>query len=393
MELPDGSPESSADNRQQQRRLIAMYLPQYHPIPENDRWWGKGFTEWTNVAKARPLFPGHYQPHLPADLGYYDLRLPEVREAQAEMASEYGVQGFCYYHYWFQGRRLLERPFQEVLDSGRPEFPFCLCWANENWSRHWDGGGGEILLEQTYSPKDDLRHIQWLLEAFADPRYIQVDGRPLMLIYRAKRFPDIRQTIDRWQEAAIRRGLKGLYLARVESFVDERDDPRPLGFDAAVEFQPDWLQLVQPPALPHRIARWLHRRRLRRQGSSPLPTVFDYAAVVRSMLEKQAVAYRRFPCVAPSWDNTSRRSTGAVVLENANPELYEFWLTEILRRPPAGPGDENLVFLNAWNEWAEGNHLEPDRRFGRSYLEATRRALQVAGVGGAPIDTRSRVAA
>jgi glycosyltransferase involved in cell wall biosynthesis len=362
------------------RRLVALYLPQYHPIPENDQWWGKGFTEWTNVTKARPVFPGHYQPHLPADLGYYDLRLPEVRQAQADLARSYGIGAFCYYHYWFGGRRLLERPFQEVLDSGSPDFPFCLCWANENWSRNWDGGHRELLVAQDYSVADDRRHIQWLLQAFADPRYLRVDDRPLMLIYRAKHLPNVRQTTDIWREAAARHGFKGLYLCRVESFSEERDDPTQYGFDAALEFQPDKLQLGKPVNRSSIWKRWLPGSRPSVPGSEG-PMVQDYAAVVRRVLAKPAPAYPRFPCVMPSWDNTSRCGRNGCVLRNSTPELYEHWLTEVLRRPPTAAA--NLVFLNAWNEWAEGNHLEPDMRFGHGYLEATRRALQITASAGA----------
>lgn len=199
-------------------RAIAFYLPQYHPVPENDEWWGKGFTEWRNVSKARPLFPGHYQPHLPADLGFYDLRLPEVREAQAELARAHGISGFVYYHYWFNGRRILERPFNEVLQSGKPDFPFCLCWANENWTRIWDGGDKHILLEQKYSAQDDLAHIQSLIPAFRDERYIRVNGKPLFLVYRAELIPDPVRTAAIWREAAIKAGVGDLYLARVESY-------------------------------------------------------------------------------------------------------------------------------------------------------------------------------
>jgi lipopolysaccharide biosynthesis protein len=180
-------------------RVIAFYLPQYHPIPENDLWWGKGFTEWTNVAKARPVFRGHCQPHLPADLGFYDLRVAESRDAQAALAREYGIQGFCYFHYWFNGKRLLERPFDEVLGSGRPDFPFCLCWANESWSRRWLGEERDVLMEQTYSQEDDLAHADWLGRAFADNRYIRIGGRPLFLVYRPAHLPDAKRTVELWR--------------------------------------------------------------------------------------------------------------------------------------------------------------------------------------------------
>src|SRR5215475_4957626 len=180
-------------------RLVAFYLPQYHPIPENDEWWGTGFTEWTNVVSAKPVFAGHYQPHLPADLGFYDLRLPEVRQAQADLARNHGIHGFCYYHYWFQGRRLLRRPFDEVLRSGQPDFPFCLCWANENWTRVWDGSDKKLLIEQTYSADDDLAHIRWLAPAFRDPRHIRVEGKPLFLVYRARKLPDPLRTTSLWR--------------------------------------------------------------------------------------------------------------------------------------------------------------------------------------------------
>ena len=190
--------------------VLAFYLPQFHPIPENDQWWGKGFTEWSNVSKAKPLFQGHYQPHLPADLGFYDLRLPETRAAQAEMAREHGIDGFCYYHYWFNGRRILERPIREILAAGEPKFPFCVCWANENWTRRWDGRDAEVLLEQRYSVQDDIAHIRSLIPMFEDARYIRVDGKPLFLVYRSTAIPDARATTDRWRREAERAGLPGL---------------------------------------------------------------------------------------------------------------------------------------------------------------------------------------
>ena len=220
--------------------LIAFYLPQFYPTPYNDEWWGKGFTEWTNVVKARPRFKDHYQPHLPADLGFYDLRVPEVREAQAAMAKEYGVHGFCYYHYWFNGRRILERPLDEVLASGKPNFPFCICWANENWSRTWEGRKDSTLLEQHYSAEDDLEHIRHLLPLLSDPRYIRVEGKPLVLIYRVELLPDARRTAETWRREAEKARLGGLFLVNVES--NHRVDassPEWFGFDACVRFQPN----------------------------------------------------------------------------------------------------------------------------------------------------------
>lgn len=359
-------------------RLLAFYLPQYHPIPENDAWWGRGFTEWTNVTKARPLFRGHYQPHLPADLGFYDLRLPEARAAQAELAAAYGVQGFCYYHYWFDGRRLLERPFAEVLSSGEPDFPFCLCWANEPWTRAWDGRSGEELVPQRYSEEDDLRHLRWLAEAFADRRYIRVDGRPLFLVYRAGRLPEPARTVETWRAEAQRLGVGELFLCRVESFDDEQGDPGAIGFDAAVDFQPDWSNLGAPRRAG-RLSRLARRTRLADQSYAR--RVYDYGAVTDAMLARPPAPYPRFPCVMPSWDNTPRAKRDLVVLDDASPELYERWLAAVIADAELGDAGHPLVFVNAWNEWAEGNHLEPCQRWGRGYLEATRRAVTGATLG------------
>lgn len=344
-------------------RLVAFYLPQFHPIPENDEWWGRGFTEWTNVTRARPHFPGHHQPHLPADLGFYDLRLPEARAAQAELACEHGIEGFCWYHYWFDGRRLLERPFDEVLASGEPDFPFCLCWANEPWTRAWDGRSGDELVAQSHSDEDDRRHLRWLAGAFADDRYIRVEGKPLYLVYRAGRLPDARRTVETWREEAARLGIGELFLCRVESFGDERGDPTALGFDAAVEFQPDWANLGRP-------LRWLGWRPARRGQR-----VYDYGQTVERMLARPAPAYTRFPCVMPGWDNAPRAKRELVAFRDSSPELYERWLSRVVREADQPAGERPLVFVNAWNEWAEGTHLEPCQRWGRGYLEATRRAL------------------
>ena len=356
-------------------RAIAFYLPQYHPIPENDEWWGKGFTEWTNVTKAKPLFKGHYQPHLPADLGFYDLRLPEARQAQADLAQEYGIHGFCYYHYWFNGKRLLERPFNEVLHSGKPDFPFCLCWANENWSRRWDGQDQEVLMKQSYSEEDDLSHFQWLAKAFKDSRYIRVDGRPLFLIYRANHLPNPKKTAQIWRDEAVRLGVGELFLCRVESFPDERNNPADIGFDAAVEFQPDWSGGYLGKPLQQ--GRWWDRlRRLRlAEKSYSSNQIFSYPQIIENMINKPDVPYLRFPSVTPSWDNSARRKQWATILRDSTPEYYEYWLRSVIERVKDQPNQKGIIFINAWNEWAEGNHLEPCQRWERSYLEATIRAL------------------
>jgi len=360
-------------------RTIAFYLPQYHPIPENDAWWGKGFTEWTNVAKARPLFRGHYQPHLPADLGFYDLRLAESREAQADLARQYGVTGFCYYHYWFAGKRLLNRPFDEVLTSHNPDFPFCLCWANENWTRVWDGGDTEMLIEQTYSEDDDLQHIRWLSRAFADERYIRIDGKPLFIIYRAHKLPDIRKTTAIWREECRRLGIGEVFLCRVDTAFDTFS-PSEVGLDAAVEFQPDWGELGPPLGSRGRGLRHFRwndvRFLLRRKFFGDSTNVQNYSHLVSSMSKRALPQYPRFPCITPSWDNSPRRRHGAIVFIGSSPALFQQWAANMLAKLKNSTNTPPILFINAWNEWAEGNHLEPDQRYGRSYLEALRDALQ-----------------
>ena len=358
-------------------RVIAFYLPQYHPIPENDAWWGKGFTEWTNVTKARPLFRGHYQPHLPADLGFYDLRVAESREAQANLAREYGITGFCYYHYWFSGKPLLHRPFDEVLTSGRPNFPFCLCWANENWTRVWDGGDSEILMKQTYSDEDDLAHIRWLAQAFADPRYIRVENKPLFIIYRAHKLPDLRKTTAIWREQCRRLGIGEIFLCRIDTALDTLS-PSEVGLDAAVEFQPD-LSSLGPRLGCHRLRefRWndLHFF-LRRKLLGDDINAHNYRHLVSSMSRRIQPDYLRFPCVTPSWDNSPRRRRDATAFIQSSPKLFHQWLVATLDNLAKSKNTPRMLFVNAWNEWGEGNHLEPDQRYGRSYLEALRDALR-----------------
>lgn len=366
-------------------RALALYLPQFHPISENDEWWGKGFTEWRNVTTASPLFPGHYQPHLPADLGFYDLRLPEVREAQASMARQYGIHGFCYYHYWFNGRRILERPFNEVLASGKPDFPFCLCWANENWSRAWDGGSRHVLLEQHYSEEDDRAHITSLLPALRDPRYIRIGGRPLLLVYRTELLPDPKRTAEIWRAVVREAGLGDLYLARVENFV-AGVDPASIGFDAAVEFSPDNREVGQAVfsgPVTRALSRWGVLPRAFSQH-----TVLRYPTIAQSRMRRDAPPYKQWRCVAPMWDNAARRKVDGRVLVGSTPERYRNWLEFAARQTcQRFQGDERIVFINAWNEWAEGCHLEPDLKHGHAYLEATRAALAAAsrGYAAAPI--------
>jgi len=358
-------------------RLIAFYLPQYHPIPENDKWWGKGFTEWTNVTKARPLFRGHYQPHLPADLGYYDLRLPEVRQSQADLAREYGIYGFCYYHYWFNGKQLLERPFNEVLASGKPDLPFCLCWANEPWSRRWDGNDKDELIEQTYGGKSDTQnHIRWLLRAFADERYIRINGKPLFLIYRAREIPDVKKMLNIWREEASRAGLPGLYLCSVDSCWSTNWDPTSCGFDAAVEFQPAFRLLSEKllerrRSFKFRLWRWRHKR--------PEHRIISYKSLVQYMLQRQYFKYKMFRCVTPGFDNIARRQNRlqATIFHQSNPQDFGIWLQHTVKWTKDNmPEGEQIVFINAWNEWAEGNHLEPDQKFGHAFLEQVRIALK-----------------
>lgn len=344
-------------------KLIAFYLPQFHPIRENDLWWGKGFTDWINVVRAQPIFVGHYQPHLPADLGFYDLRLEDTRIAQAELALEYGIYGFCYYYYWFNGKRLLERPFQEVLTSGRPNFPFCLCWANENWTRRWDGREDEVLMAQQTSLQGAKAFITHLFRAFDDPRYIRVYDRPLLLVYRVDIIPDLKQIVSLWRKECRNAGVGEPYLCLMESFSNMGIDPRTVGFDAAVEFP------------PHNQG-WRYMEGLQMLSKRFSGTIFDWEAAKQSLLDRQLPRYTLFRTVMPMWDNTPRKQDTAHIYYGSSPEAYAEWLQEmVLQTKALRSQDERLVFVNAWNEWGEGNHLEPDLAHGHAYLRATQTAL------------------
>ncbi|HTF65025.1 MAG TPA: glycoside hydrolase family 99-like domain-containing protein [Edaphobacter sp.] len=361
-------------------RLIAFYLPQFYPTPYNDDWWGKGFTEWTNVVQGRPHFKGHYQPHLPADLGFYDLRLPEAREAQAALAKAYGVHGFCYYHYWFNGKRILERPLNEVLASGSPALPFCVCWANEAWTRTWKGHQDKVLMQQSYSPEDDIAHIRHLLPTLSDQRYIKIDGKPLVLIYRIELLPNPQATADIWRREAEKWGLPGLFLLNVESnYVPGSTSPSAVGFDAAVRFQPNFtapniseIKGMAGKTIKERYP-GLHRLVKQLKPQSKRDNIYDYVDLYRRWRDTPPQLERHFECVTPMWDNSARRYRGATIVRNSTPELYEQWLREAVNRSTPDSTQERTVFINAWNEWAEGCHLEPCHQWGHQYLEATRR--------------------
>lgn len=345
-------------------RTIAFYLPQFHPIPENDLWWGAGFTEWRNVGKAHPNFVGHYQPRRPAELGYYDLRMPEAMEAQAALAQRYGVSGFCYYYYWFAGKRLLERPIEQMLASGRPALPFCLCWANENWTRRWDGENDNILVGQKHSPEDDLAVIADLARYFRSPAYIRIDGRPLLLVYRVRLFPDFRATVQRWRDWCRSNGIGEIYVATVEAFdqVGNIETPEYWGCDAGVEFPPHGFGDLRKPS-----AQLLNPRY---EGMTD-----DYVELVHRYLKRPLPGYKRFRGVMAGWDNTPRRQNNSLVFENATPGAFQAWLEIALQQTrEQAHGEERIVFINAWNEWAEGAYLEPDMRFGHTWLEAVRNA-------------------
>jgi len=353
-------------------RLIAIHLPQFHPIPENDEWWGKGFTEWRNVAQAKPRFLGHYQPHLPADLGFYDLRIPEVRIEQAKMAQENGIYGFCFYHYWFNGKLLLERPLEDMLNSREPNFPFMICWANENWTKVWEGKEQEVLIEQKYSEEDDLNHIQYLMKYFRDPRYIRVDNKPVVSIYRTHVMPDIERTIRIWKAEALKEGIE-LYVCRFESYGRAGKKFIAEGMDAAIDFEPlggGREEYNKCYKYRHFLKRGINKasKFLLRRNIFP-GIIENYKKYVYFRMKQEMPGYKQFPCVTPMWDNSSRRKTNDFFAFRGNtPELFGMWLQNVVNKFIPYSDDENFIFINAWNEWSEGNHLEPCMRWGDRYL-------------------------
>lgn len=362
-------------------RVIAINLPQFHPFKENDEWWGKGFTEWTNVTKAKPRFKGHYQPHLPTETGFYDLRLPEARQMQADMAREAGIYGFCYYHYWFNGHQLMERPVNDILKSGEPDFPFMLCWANENWSRNWDGGFNKVLIKQEYNEEDDIEHMSWLCKnVFVDKRYIRVDNKPVFVIYNPEQIPNLEVSISTWRKTAFKYGFE-LYLCFMRGQESKRTKILKQGFDAAVEFQPKstcyntpldkldkwkWLKFKIKDLVP--LPRWKYP-----YSEAWIRDYKDYSIEQSKQILKD---YKEFPGITPGWDNSARRVNKPFwMLYNNTPELYGNWLKQIISVFKPYSKDENFIFINAWNEWAEGNHLEPDNKWGRAFLDETKKTI------------------
>ncbi|MBR2249827.1 MAG: glycoside hydrolase family 99-like domain-containing protein [Prevotella sp.] len=378
-------------------RLIAYYLPQFHPIPENDKYWGPGFTEWTNVAKAKPQFRGHYQPRIPADLGFYDLRLPETREQQALMAREAGIEGFCYYHYWMGGgRQLLQRPFEEVLKSGHPDFPFCLAWANHEWTtKTWENGGKtQMIAPMLYpGPEDYEAHFNYVLPAFKDKRYITVDGKPIFSIYDPYHFADVATFMQLWRELAERNGLPGIHFTamisntttirrdssgkrtRVQPNLESSrvvyDSILALGFDSITSYGKSRGEMIYDGTYK-RIAKYLLHKYL-----PFLPTLkLDYPQIVRHFFAPEDAWENVYPTVIPQWDRTPRAGTSEGVYVNSTPDNFQHHLEDAIKLVENKQPEHRLIFLKSWNEWGEGNYVEPDTKYGHGYLDALRNALK-----------------
>jgi len=370
---------------QDSSKLIAFYLPQYHRITENSQWWGPGFTEWTNVARARANFEGHYQPHIPGELGFYDLDNVEVMREQSTLAQAYGIHGFCFYYYWFSGRRILERPLDNFLASNI-DMPFCLCWANENWTRTWDGGDQHILLAQGYAEGDEERFIQDISPFLADSRYILVDGKPMLVIYRIKAFPDPEGSIHKWQQAARHLGFPGLHIVIVDfTDVGNTEDPRTFGADAVAEFPP-------------------HKFGTEKTIATSMPrltnpefrgSLFDYPRMALHGIHRPTPDFPFYRGIIPSWDNTPRRQNTGVTVLNSTPECFGLWL-QFLRawtRNIHQDSQHGFIFINAWNEWGEGCHLEPDLQWGLGWLDEIARSAHVAPKARQPLEQVQRLIA
>lgn len=354
-------------------RVIAFYLPQFHPIPENDENWGKGFTEWTNVAKAKPLWKGHYQPRIPADLGFYDLRLPEVREAQAVLAREAGVEGFMYWHYWFGGKMLLEKPAEWMLNSGTPDFPFCFGWANHEWSTAtWTSGvkikEKKMIAEMVYPGTEDNRaHFNYCLSFFKDHRYITVDGKPLFMIYIPESFVGLQQFMSEWQSWAKNAGLKGIYFFACNTTYERAKE---LGFDGYCHNNKSIARdIARGGHLRHRI----HRKIMSLIGRPQ--NVYDYKKIVSALHPDITRKEDCFPLITPGYDHTARSGKNAVIFDNATPELFRDHVKHALEMVRNKQDEHKIIFLQSWNEWGEGNYMEPDLKWGHAFLDVLREVI------------------
>ena len=348
-------------------RLIAFYLPQFYPTPENDEWWQKGFTEWTNVGSAKPLFRGHYQPRVPADLGYYDLRVPEVREEQAQLAREAGIEGFCYWHYWFAGRRLLDRVFTEVVETGKPDYPFCLCWANHSWyQKTWDPTKPDkLLIEQTYpGEKDYFNHFMAMLPAFKDKRYMKVNGKPIFGIFDSYRFDDFFRFRETWNRLARDNGLEGFYFFGFSYRPNSTKDILSKGYDSIIN---DYI-------LEFRDSNTSIFDKLKRKLFH-YPKILYYDDYAQWVMRHYQLEEKVSPCLIPNFDHSPRSGERGVVVCDHSPQKWERLCYDIFKICSERDGDSNIVFLKAWNEWGEGNYLEPDLKFGHGFINATRNAI------------------
>lgn len=362
-------------------RVIAFYLPQFHQIPENDEWWGKGFTEWTNVGRAKPLFSGHYQPRVPADLGYYDLRIPEIREEQARIAKEAGIYGFCYWHYWFGlGKRLLEKPFNDVLASGKPDFPFCLGWANESWeSKVWnvhEVKKNKVLIEQLYPGKEDNElHFFNLLPAFKDNRYITVDNRPLFLIYKPEKFKEIGSFITQWNALARGNGVSnGFYFVAHTASFGEYKSLLDLGFDS-VTVNPMSRVIIGLNSNKSKLANRIEKLK-RYILKVKILTIIEYKDALKYFVNKEEDSLGNvIPTIIPNWDHSPRSGKNAWILHNSTPELFEKNIKDAIECLNEKSIEKKIIFLKSWNEWGEGNYIEPDKRYGKQYLESLRKLV------------------
>ena len=346
-------------------KLIAYYLPQFHQFPENDEWWGKGFTEWTNVCRSKPMFEGHIQPNYPhPDIGFYDLSNIEVLRKQVEMAKQHGIYGFCFHHYWFAGKRLMEKPVDMLLKHSELDIPFCLNWANENWTRRWDGEDQKVLIAQTHSPEDDIAFMKDLLRYFKDPRYIRINNRPVLQLYHASLLPDLKSTVKRWEAVCKEHGEEKPYLMLVQSF--RNIDPQDYDFDAAVQFPPHLPSWNFPVDIG---LKGLHKRFKGR--------IRHYSMFAEAVVKDYTTKYTLYPCVFPGWDNTPRRLYFSSIFACSTPQAYRQWLTDACTFvSTTHEKDNRFVFINAWNEWAEGAHLEPNKAYGYAYLNATSRVVE-----------------